>query len=605
MPYRSAVLIIAFLLAAATAAALTDDECLSCHESVKAKAFASSIHTAVGCSGCHADVTAAPHETKPARVDCATCHADATTAWNASMHAKGVTSGMRSAQCADCHGPVHEILPSSDPASRTFHKTIPATCGRCHAQKFIVEQAALSTAPSLSYQDSVHGRAAARGSVKAAVCTDCHDSHAVLPGNDPQSGVFKFNVSRTCGKCHAAIAVKYNAGVHGKALARGNWSSPVCTDCHGIHAIAKTSDTVRGPRATCVHCHDGVKLTQEYSVPVARVETFTASYHGLAQKMGSKTAADCASCHGAHDILPSTNRWSMVNRNNLPQTCGKCHPGAAAQFANGNVHIVGSVMAGDVPSRVITAIKWIYIVAILATIGFMLSHNFVVWSFKARAQKRASNRTVVRMNANQRAQHAILVVSFTVLVLSGFALVWPESWLGIAFINEGVRRWIHRVAAVVMMVLGAYHIGYMTITTEGRRGLRDFWLKFSDFGDIVRIFRYYLGLSTEKPAFGRFTYAEKIEYWAGMWGTIVMSVTGIVIWFAVTVTNWIPRWWVDIATTIHLFEAILATLSIAVWHFYHVIFDPDVYPMNWAWYDGRMSEEQYREEHGLDEESRS
>ena len=595
---RRSLIVAAFLLSAATTAfALTDDECLACHDTVNGKAFASSIHSAVGCTGCHADVAAAPHATKPKPVDCATCHDGAVAVWKASLHAQGVASGIRSAKCADCHGPVHAILPSSDPKSRTFHNAIPGTCGKCHAQKFIVEQASLTVAPAVSYQESVHGRAAARGSLKAAVCTDCHDAHAVLPGNDPQSAIFKFNVGRTCGKCHAAIAVKYGAGVHGKALARGSWNSPVCTDCHGIHAIAKASDVKRGPRASCVHCHESVRLTEEYAVPVARVESFSSSYHGLAKQMGSKTAADCASCHGAHDILPSTNPWSPINKNNLAVTCGKCHPGAQDKFGHGNVHIV-STPTSDLPTKVMTWIRWIYILAILGTIGFMLTHNFVVWSFKARARKRATKRTVLRMNLNQRVQHVILVVSFTVLVFSGFALVWPNSWLGIAFLNEEVRRWVHRIAALIMIVLGLYHMAYMAGTAEGRKGLRDFWLRFSDFGDILRVFRYYLGFSQEKPEFGRFTYAEKIEYWAGMWGTIVMSVTGLMIWFAVSVTQWIPRWWIDIATTIHLFEAILATLSIAVWHFYHVIFDPDVYPMHWAWYDGYMADELYREEHG-------
>jgi len=234
----------------------------------------------------------------------------------------------------------------------------------------------------------------------------------------------------------------------------------------------------------------------------------------------------------------------------------------------------------------------------------MLSHNFLVWQFKARARRKARKRTVVRMNRHQRAQHIVMLVSFFVLALSGFALIWPESWLGHAFVNESIRRWVHRVAAVAMMLLGTWHLGYMVATPEGRKGLRDFFPRFRDIGDVFRTFRFYLGLSSKKPEFGRFGYAEKLEYWAGMWGTIVMAVTGLVIWFAVTVTTWIPRWWVDVATVIHLFEAILATMSILVWHLYHVIFDPDVYPMNWAWYDGEVSEELYREEHSLDTEGK-
>jgi cytochrome b subunit of formate dehydrogenase len=166
---------------------------------------------------------------------------------------------------------------------------------------------------------------------------------------------------------------------------------------------------------------------------------------------------------------------------------------------------------------------------------------------------------------------------------------------------------VHRAAAVVMIAVGLYHMAYMTFTREGRKGLRDLWVNFKDGKDAVGVLKYYLGSSASKPEFGRFSYAEKAEYWAGLWGTLVMAVTGLVIWYSVAVATWIPRWWVDIATTIHFYEAILATLAIIVWHFYHVIFDPDVYPMNWAWFDGKMSWELYKHEHGLEaaEEART
>ena len=82
-----------------------------------------------------------------------------------------------------------------------------------------------------------------------------------------------------------------------------------------------------------------------------------------------------------------------------------------------------------------------------------------------------------------------------------------------------------------------------------------------------------------------------------------MGLTGIMIWAKVWVGDLLARWWVDVATAIHFYEAILATLAILVWHFYQVFFDPDVYPMNWAWWDGKMPVEHYREEHGLDTEA--
>ena len=84
-------------------------------------------------------------------------------------------------------------------------------------------------------------------------------------------------------------------------------------------------------------------------------------------------------------------------------------------------------------------------------------------------------------------------------------------------------------------------------------------------------------------------YGEKVEYLAVIWGTLVMAVTGFLLWFEEFTLRWLPSWTADVATVIHLYEAILASLAILVWHFYAVIFDPVVYPMDPAWLTGRES----------------
>jgi hypothetical protein len=112
--------------------------------------------------------------------------------------------------------------------------------------------------------------------------------------------------------------------------------------------------------------------------------------------------------------------------------------------------------------------------------------------------------------------------------------------------------------------------------------------------------RYLAGLSSGKPKFARFGYAEKMEYWAVVWGTIIMGGAGLAIWLKMDVTRFLPRWAVDVAITVHYYEAILACLAILVWHFYHVIFDPDVYPFNWACWNGKVSRHWHEEEHPLD-----
>jgi cytochrome b subunit of formate dehydrogenase len=287
------------------------------------------------------------------------------------------------------------------------------------------------------------------------------------------------------------------------------------------------------------------------------------------------------------------------------KTCGKCHPGAGTKFAIGKVHLEEKVTGGETGEVLQGWIRRIYIFLIVATIGFMLFHNALIWWRKARAVKRDPRRVVERMNLNQRLQHGALVVSFTVLVISGFALAYPGSAFAWLIVDESWRRIIHRITGVVMMLVGLYHVAYMIGTREGRKGLRDFWFRIKDARDLIATLKYYSGLSKVRPMVARFGYAEKLEYWAMIWGTIVMAVTGLMLWFTVTVTYFLPRWWVEVALTIHLYEAILATLAVIVWHFYHVIFDPDIYPMSFVWLDGKMTPEQYEHEHGLDTEAHS
>ena len=110
-----------------------------------------------------------------------------------------------------------------------------------------------------------------------------------------------------------------------------------------------------------------------------------------------------------------------------------------------------------------------------------------------------------------------------------------------------------------------------------------------DLFDMIEMFRYNLGLTTERPHFAMFSYAEKFEYIAFMWGTVVMAVSGFLLWFNNISLRYFPKWVTDAATAIHFYEAILASLAILIWHFYMTIFDPEVYPMDRAWLTGKAS----------------
>jgi cytochrome b subunit of formate dehydrogenase len=627
---RLSILLWALLICVPFSRAATkikDSDCLTCHgdstlatdESgkqvslfVDQNKLKHSFHGRLfGCVDCHTDVKTLVHDTPPKKITCAGCHEAAQQAYARSMHARPAKPGAVSgAQCEDCHGSAHQVLTPGDPASPVNHSNIPATCGRCHGQKFITSASGASTQTFVSYQESVHGRAIERGSEKAAVCTDCHGAHEILAANQQQSPISKFNVPATCGKCHADIQQTFMTSIHGQGIARGNGMSPVCTDCHGIHSIKRHEDPnspVAGQnlsRDTCARCHQGVRLSQEFEMPGNRVSTYMDSYHGLAAQGGSVVAANCSSCHGVHNILPSSDPHSTINRANLGATCGQCHKGVTQRFTLTRVHGGDGTQARDIDSVVVRWVRWIYIPLIVLVIGAMFLHNVIIWRSKMVVRRKAHAAMMIRMTVNQRWQHLMLLTSFIILVITGFALKFPNSWFAHVFgMGEQLRSIIHRLAGVVLMSAGIYHIFYLIEAREGRRLLRDIAPRPSDAFDAIKAMRYYLGLSEQKPEFGRFNYAEKAEYWALVWGTALMGLTGVMLWAKVWVGNLLARWWVDVATAVHYYEAILATLAIVVWHFYQVFFDPDVYPMNGAWWDGKMPIDHYREEHGLDDES--
>jgi cytochrome b subunit of formate dehydrogenase len=601
-----------------------DKDCLACHSDatlttevngkqvslyVDESKMKQSIHGGMfACVDCHKDVKGLVHETTPKKITCAECHADAQQAYAHSLHSTAKPGAAQAANCQDCHGGAHEILAAADDKSPVNHANIPATCGRCHGQKFLMESNGESGQPFISYQQSVHGLAIEKGSKKAAVCTDCHGSHEILPANNAKSPIYKFNVPATCGKCHGSVQQTFDESIHGQAIARGNGLAPVCTDCHGIHSIKAHIDPNSSvseqniARTTCARCHEGVRLSQEFGVAGGRVSTYLDSYHGLASEGGSVVVANCASCHGVHNILPSSDPRSTINKANLDATCGQCHKGVTQKFTLTKVHGDGS-KSKDIGSIAVRWVRWFYLALILLVIGAMFLHNAIIWQSKARALRAVQNPMMTRMSTNQRWQHLILLSSFIILVITGFALKFPNSWIAELLGNgngERLRSIIHRVAGVILIAAGVYHIFYLVITKEGRRLICDFAPRPKDAFDAWATMRYYLGLGGEKPKFGRFNYAEKAEYWALVWGTALMAVTGVMMWANVSTGNLLARWWVDVATAIHFYEAILATLAIVVWHFYQVFLDPDVYPMNWAWWDGKMPVEHYRHEHGLD-----
>ena len=598
--------------------------CQTCHGEA-ASAFRRSVHGRPGgpqldCQLCHG-----AHTVKPAATlgiaPCRQCHAPTVASYLDSVHGRAMAQGIKEAAvCTDCHGKVHALLSQSDPSSPTNRKNMAATCARCHADRALVTRFQIPIPEAYQlYEKSVHSRAVAEG-LPAATCNNCHRSHDILRATNPRSSICRQNIPEMCGQCHGEESRKYLESIHGTAMRQGLTEAPVCTDCHGEHRIQATQDPNSPVSAaqvskTCASCHGVTRIVQKYNLPANRVETYYNTYHGLAAQGGSTVAANCASCHGNHLILASSDPRSSINAANLPTTCGRCHPGASDNFAKGPVHL--SLSERHEP--ILHYAREFYLVLILFTIGGMSMHNGLDFLRKLRrdygrrgggagtlaageydSHARGEQRWFTRMTASERWQHGLLFVSFIVLAYTGFALKFPDVWLFGWFValehGYALRAWIHRGAGVVLILGGLWHLGYLP-TRQGRAYLLAMLPRYQDVKEAILNVLCLVGLRGENPRFDRFSYIEKVEYWAVIWGSGVMITTGLMLWFENLTLRFFPLWVVDLVTIIHYYEAWLATLAILIWHFYFVIFNPDVYPMNWSWLTGEISEDVLRHEH--------
>jgi formate dehydrogenase gamma subunit len=599
---------------------LAEVRCVTCHAPV-ARALEKSVHgRATGggdraCAGCHAG--RGPHDVRAAPKDfagCVTCHPRESGEFAVSVHGVAIENGdSEAATCWSCHGAPHAVQSRADAGSPTSRERLAATCAGCHADRELMVRRKITIPEATAlYEQSVHGRSQNRS---AATCNDCHESHRLKPATDPTSSINRGNIARTCGRCHGEQARAYQASIHGTALERGVLRAPTCTDCHGEHKIRGPRDadspvTASSVTRTCAHCHEAQGIRETYGLPAGRLGTYQDSFHGLAARGGSPAVANCASCHGEHDVLPSSDPRSAIHPGKLPATCGKCHPGAGEKFALGPVHV--AAVSDD---RLLTGVRWLYLLLIVGTIGGMMVHNGLDYVSKLRrhlgrqwgrveeqghALGAGVERWFERMTPFERIQHALLAVSFFVLVYTGFALKFPEAWpfAWLARLEHGYawRSLVHRVAAVIMVASALLHVVYL-VTRRGRSTVVALLPRPQDLLDVWGNLLYMLGRRDQPPAFRRFGYIEKAEYWALIWGTVVMTVTGVVLWFENQSLQVLSKRMLDLATLVHYYEAWLAFLAIMVWHVYQNVFNPDVYPMNWAWLHGRISDEQLRHEH--------
>lgn len=210
-------------------------------------------------------------------------------------------------------------------------------------------------------------------------------------------------------------------------------------------------------------------------------------------------------------------------------------------------------------------------------------------------------KTVVRFTLAQRIEHLVLIVSFNVLAFTGlpqkyFYTAWAERIIVLLGGIERVRA-IHRFFAVILILEAVYHAGAVLAARLAGRDRGDMGVSFQDVRNVLGDIGHLLGLRSEKPAFGRYDYRQKFEYWAVVWGTIIMAATGLIMWLPEVVTRWVPGIIVPAARVAHGGEALLAILAVIIWHFYNAHFRPDIFPMDPAMWTGRIPLERLEHDH--------
>ncbi len=216
------------------------------------------------------------------------------------------------------------------------------------------------------------------------------------------------------------------------------------------------------------------------------------------------------------------------------------------------------------------------------------------------------SKMVDRFDLNFRIQHIMLAVLLLVLGVTGMALKFHSTWWGTMIINleGGVEQGgiIHRTAALILILQSFYHAWYMIFNKRGHKELMAFTMGLEDIRKAWNAVRYNIGLIDEYPAFGKFDYKEKIQYWVSAIGVVLISSTGMILWFKVITMKFIPHWAYELTLLVHGWEGIMGFVILILWHLYNVHLNPLVFPMDNSWISGKVSLDWLEKTHRLEYE---
>ncbi len=528
---------------------------------------------------------------------CLGCHGDkiSATAFSASPHGRNA--------CTSCHVQLTDVA-RHEKGEIAVEKV---QCARCHAR--IAAQ----------HLTSVHMR-------NNISCTECHGGIHGIPGwkND------KRKVVETCKQCHDKEASDFLKSSHGKAVMAGNQDSPACGDCHGLHDIKplgdqKSASHKRFHTQVCMKCHSDEKMMKRNGVFTVAVQTYENSYHGKNFRLGfPEKVAGCADCHTSHSVLPPEDPNSTISPKNLVKTCRQCHVNATPLFTEYYPH-------GEPKDRREYPVLFWTLVAMTGLLAVTFAVFWVhtlLWLFRGFVENRekealyyegidepvvtGGHRHYRRFTWRHILLHFLVITSFLGLALTGLPLKFSDQQWAILFMdyyggaaNAGS---IHRVCAVITFFYFFSAIAMGIHFLFIRRDVPGNWLQrlfgpdslfpnLRDVRDVVGMVRWFL-FKGPKPAFDRWTYWEKFDFFAVFWGMFAIGGSGLMLWFPEFFGNFLPGWMFNVATIIHSDEALLATGFIFTVHFFNTHGRPEKFPMDFVIFNGQVSGQEMIEERG-------
>jgi len=602
---------------------MADQDCLRCHANPELKTvragktvslyvnqdeLAHSRHVKAACVQCHTGGTPSsterPCKTVVAKVDCSICHADQVTQFKQSIHGQLSAKGSPDAPyCTDCHGS-HGVMGRNESSSPTFSRNVPNLCANCHraGQKAALRYNGKQDHIVERYSESIHGKGLLEsGLTVTANCADCHSAHMELPASDPRSSVNRTAIAKTCAKCHRGIYETFVNSVHSPTSHPSSKPLPVCSDCHSAHSIERTdlSDFRLHIMDQCGKCHKEI------------TEAYFDTYHGKVSKLGGLKTAKCYDCHGSHDVLPVTDPRSRLSRNNIVKTCAQCHTGAHRQFAG---YLTHATHHDPVRYPMLFYTFWGMTTLLVGTLVISGAHT-ALWlprslEYRGALKKEHAGEGEVyvrRFRPFERNLHLMVVTSFLGLASTGMVLKFSyAAWARVLARLLGgfeVAGYVHRVCALLTFTYFGLHIWDLV---RRRRASGKTWREFAlgpesmllnrrDWGEFVGSIKWFVGKGP-RPEYGRWTYWEKFDYFAVFWGVAVIGCTGLLLWFPTFFTRFLPGWAVNIATTVHSDEALLAVAFIFSIHFFNTHFRPEKYPIDTVIFTGGVPLEEFKKD---------